>query len=236
MRLATCISQYWVLKYLFSDSSVQVLQWNVFEAAFLHTERIEEPLCLCKFFSWLFFFAWVFNKYCCPGRQPSLKLNTVKYYIRASLTWGLSKKKQATVSHSALVCLAASRALGLIPTIPQRDVVCCFLMGLKWLTKYPFLNMFGWQCSIVIFWFVARLFAPAEKPLFTRDPTQLKGSFLSTALQKSNMGFGFTIIGGDEPDEFLQVKSVIPDGPAAQDGKMATGKNTCTRGLMFCWC
>ncbi|KAG7496081.1 membrane-associated guanylate kinase, WW and PDZ domain-containing 2 isoform X4 [Solea senegalensis] len=62
-----------------------------------------------------------------------------------------------------------------------------------------------------------------EKPLFTRDPAQLKGSFLSTALQKSNMGFGFTIIGGDEPDEFLQVKSVIPDGPAAADGKMATG-------------
>ncbi|XP_076015043.1 membrane-associated guanylate kinase, WW and PDZ domain-containing protein 2a isoform X2 [Genypterus blacodes] len=62
-----------------------------------------------------------------------------------------------------------------------------------------------------------------EKPLFTRDPTQLKGSFLSTALQKSNMGFGFTIIGGDEPDEFLQVKSVIPDGPAAADGKMVTG-------------
>uniref|UniRef100_A0A671XQS9 Membrane associated guanylate kinase, WW and PDZ domain containing 2 n=1 Tax=Sparus aurata TaxID=8175 RepID=A0A671XQS9_SPAAU len=64
---------------------------------------------------------------------------------------------------------------------------------------------------------------PSEKPLFTRDPTQLKGTFLSTALQKSNMGFGFTIIGGDEPDEFLQVKSVIPDGPAAQDGKMDTG-------------
>uniref|UniRef100_A0AAX7SJY6 Membrane-associated guanylate kinase, WW and PDZ domain-containing protein 1 n=1 Tax=Astatotilapia calliptera TaxID=8154 RepID=A0AAX7SJY6_ASTCA len=62
-----------------------------------------------------------------------------------------------------------------------------------------------------------------EKPLFTRDPTQLKGSFLSTSLQKSNMGFGFTIIGGDEPDEFLQVKSVIPDGPAAADAKMATG-------------
>uniref|UniRef100_A0AAX7U1B6 Membrane-associated guanylate kinase, WW and PDZ domain-containing protein 1 n=1 Tax=Astatotilapia calliptera TaxID=8154 RepID=A0AAX7U1B6_ASTCA len=66
--------------------------------------------------------------------------------------------------------------------------------------------------------------APAfRKPLFTRDPTQLKGSFLSTSLQKSNMGFGFTIIGGDEPDEFLQVKSVIPDGPAAADAKMATG-------------
>ncbi|XP_071659576.1 membrane-associated guanylate kinase, WW and PDZ domain-containing protein 2 isoform X16 [Patagioenas fasciata] len=62
-----------------------------------------------------------------------------------------------------------------------------------------------------------------EKPLFTRDASQLKGTFLSTTLKKSNMGFGFTIIGGDEPDEFLQVKSVIPDGPAAQDGKMETG-------------
>ncbi|XP_021240164.1 membrane-associated guanylate kinase, WW and PDZ domain-containing protein 2 isoform X9 [Numida meleagris] len=64
---------------------------------------------------------------------------------------------------------------------------------------------------------------PYEKPLFTRDASQLKGTFLSTTLKKSNMGFGFTIIGGDEPDEFLQVKSVIPDGPAAQDGKMETG-------------
>ncbi|XP_037060238.1 membrane-associated guanylate kinase, WW and PDZ domain-containing protein 2 isoform X11 [Peromyscus leucopus] len=64
---------------------------------------------------------------------------------------------------------------------------------------------------------------PLEKPLFTRDASQLKGTFLSTTLKKSNMGFGFTIIGGDEPDEFLQVKSVIPDGPAAQDGKMETG-------------
>ncbi|XP_047018117.1 membrane-associated guanylate kinase, WW and PDZ domain-containing protein 2a isoform X5 [Ictalurus punctatus] len=67
------------------------------------------------------------------------------------------------------------------------------------------------------------LYRGIEKSLFTRDPTQLKGRFLSTTLQKSTMGFGFTIIGGDEPDEFLQVKSVIPDGPAAQDGKMATG-------------
>ncbi|KAG5210247.1 hypothetical protein JEQ12_015441 [Ovis aries] len=64
-----------------------------------------------------------------------------------------------------------------------------------------------------------------EKPLFTRDASQLKGTFLSTTLKKSNMGFGFTIIGGDEPDEFLQVKSVIPDGPAAQDGKMETENN-----------
>lgn len=74
--------------------------------------------------------------------------------------------------------------------------------------------------------------AHVEKPLFTRDASQLKGTFLSTTLKKSNMGFGFTIIGGDEPDEFLQVKSVIPDGPAAQDGKMETGNRPTVGGFI----
>ncbi|CAH2220786.1 membrane-associated guanylate kinase, WW and PDZ domain-containing 3 isoform X1 [Pelobates cultripes] len=62
-----------------------------------------------------------------------------------------------------------------------------------------------------------------EKSPFTRDPTQLKGAILRTSLKKSSMGFGFTIIGGDRPDEFLQVKNVLKDGPAAQDGKIAPG-------------
>uniref|UniRef100_A0A669ES62 Membrane-associated guanylate kinase, WW and PDZ domain-containing protein 3 n=1 Tax=Oreochromis niloticus TaxID=8128 RepID=A0A669ES62_ORENI len=58
---------------------------------------------------------------------------------------------------------------------------------------------------------------------FTRDPTQLQGNILKTALRKSPQGFGFTIIGGDRPDEFLQVKNVLPDGPAAHDKKIASG-------------
>uniref|UniRef100_A0A7N6C2C4 Membrane-associated guanylate kinase, WW and PDZ domain-containing protein 3 n=1 Tax=Anabas testudineus TaxID=64144 RepID=A0A7N6C2C4_ANATE len=58
---------------------------------------------------------------------------------------------------------------------------------------------------------------------FTRDPSQLQGSILQTALRKSPQGFGFTIIGGDRPDEFLQVKNVLPDGPAAHDNKIAPG-------------
>ncbi|XP_029430105.1 membrane-associated guanylate kinase, WW and PDZ domain-containing protein 3 isoform X2 [Rhinatrema bivittatum] len=62
-----------------------------------------------------------------------------------------------------------------------------------------------------------------EKSLFTRDPSQLKGALLRTSLKKSAMGFGFTIIGGDRPDEFLQVKNVLKDGPAAQDGKISPG-------------
>ncbi|XP_054912720.1 membrane-associated guanylate kinase, WW and PDZ domain-containing protein 3a isoform X1 [Poeciliopsis prolifica] len=58
---------------------------------------------------------------------------------------------------------------------------------------------------------------------FTRDPSQLQGSILQTSLKKSQLGFGFTIIGGDRPDEFLQVKNVLPDGPAAHDNKIAPG-------------
>lgn len=61
-------------------------------------------------------------------------------------------------------------------------------------------------------------------PGFTPDPTQLKGELYHTALKKSTQGFGFTIIGGDRPDEFLQVKNVLANGPAAQDNKMASGK------------
>uniref|UniRef100_A0A671RTR4 Membrane associated guanylate kinase, WW and PDZ domain containing 1a n=1 Tax=Sinocyclocheilus anshuiensis TaxID=1608454 RepID=A0A671RTR4_9TELE len=61
------------------------------------------------------------------------------------------------------------------------------------------------------------------KPFFTRNPAELKGSFISTKLLKSRRGFGFTVVGGDEPDEFLQIKSLVLDGPAAVDGKMETG-------------
>uniref|UniRef100_S4RBS4 Uncharacterized protein n=1 Tax=Petromyzon marinus TaxID=7757 RepID=S4RBS4_PETMA len=57
-----------------------------------------------------------------------------------------------------------------------------------------------------------------RKPFFTRDPTELRGSSLSSRLQKSQRGFGFTIVGGDEPEEFLQIKSLIPGGPAAAEG------------------
>ncbi|XP_035376263.1 membrane-associated guanylate kinase, WW and PDZ domain-containing protein 1 isoform X3 [Electrophorus electricus] len=61
------------------------------------------------------------------------------------------------------------------------------------------------------------------KPFFTRNPAELKGSFINTTLKKSHRGFGFTVVGGDEPDEFLQIKSLVLDGPAALDGKMETG-------------
>uniref|UniRef100_A0AAY4BW92 PDZ domain-containing protein n=1 Tax=Denticeps clupeoides TaxID=299321 RepID=A0AAY4BW92_9TELE len=60
-------------------------------------------------------------------------------------------------------------------------------------------------------------------PFFTRNPAELSGTFINTKLKKSRRGFGFTVVGGDEPDEFLQIKSLVLDGPAALDGKMETG-------------
>lgn len=59
---------------------------------------------------------------------------------------------------------------------------------------------------------------------FTRNPAELKGEFLRTTLMKSSRGLGFTIVGGDDnEEEFLQIKSVVPNGPAWQDGKLRTG-------------
>uniref|UniRef100_A0A4W3JFS7 Membrane-associated guanylate kinase, WW and PDZ domain-containing protein 1 n=1 Tax=Callorhinchus milii TaxID=7868 RepID=A0A4W3JFS7_CALMI len=65
--------------------------------------------------------------------------------------------------------------------------------------------------------------APRLRPMFTRDPSQLQGMLIRTTLQKSEMGFGFTIIGGDSPDEFLQVKNIIEGGPAAEEASMLPG-------------
>lgn len=74
------------------------------------------------------------------------------------------------------------------------------------------------------------------KPFFTRNPAELKGTFINTKLKKSRRGFGFTVVGGDEPDEFLQIKSLVLDGPAAVDGKMETGAVHChqPQGALFC--
>lgn len=64
----------------------------------------------------------------------------------------------------------------------------------------------------------------AGRASFTRDPSELCGQRFTTALLKSSRGLGFTIVGGDDDvDEFLQIKSVVPNGPAWLDGKLQTG-------------
>lgn len=50
-------------------------------------------------------------------------------------------------------------------------------------------------------------------PAFTEQPSELKGYSIHTRLSKGPRGFGFNIVGGSRPREFLQVYSVTPGGP-----------------------
>lgn len=66
--------------------------------------------------------------------------------------------------------------------------------------------------------------ARASRASFTKDPAELCGQRFRTSLVKSSRGLGFTIVGGDDGvDEFLQIKSVVPKGPAWLDGKLQMG-------------
>ncbi|XP_055937343.1 membrane-associated guanylate kinase, WW and PDZ domain-containing protein 1-like isoform X2 [Argiope bruennichi] len=55
---------------------------------------------------------------------------------------------------------------------------------------------------------------------------ELCGTFITTSLVKSSRGLGFTIVGGGSGtvgEEFLQIKDVVPNGPAWCNGKLLTG-------------
>ncbi|XP_023693270.2 membrane-associated guanylate kinase, WW and PDZ domain-containing protein 2-like isoform X2 [Paramormyrops kingsleyae] len=52
-----------------------------------------------------------------------------------------------------------------------------------------------------------------ELPPFTDLPGELRGYSVHTRLCKGPRGFGFNIVGGSRPREFLQVYSVTPGGP-----------------------
>lgn len=66
--------------------------------------------------------------------------------------------------------------------------------------------------------------ARISRTSFTKDPAELCGQRYRTSLVKSSRGLGFTIVGGDDSvDEFLQIKSVVPNGPAWLDGQLQTG-------------
>lgn len=62
-----------------------------------------------------------------------------------------------------------------------------------------------------------------NKQTYNIGGRQLEGELIRTTLLKGSRGFGFTIIGGDEPGELLQIKSIVPDGAAAKDGRLRTG-------------
>ncbi|KAH8372863.1 hypothetical protein KR009_006596 [Drosophila setifemur] len=70
---------------------------------------------------------------------------------------------------------------------------------------------------------------PVKLPYkFTRNPADLQGQRINTTLLKSSRGLGFTIVGSDgnsgrDVEEFLQIKTVVPNGPAWLDGQLHTG-------------
>ena len=83
-------------------------------------------------------------------------------------------------------------------------------------------------------------FSPPEPPAYTissdsnREPKTYPYSNdngqkgvpeqgIRTVLYKGSRGFGFTIVGGDQPGELLQIKSIVPDGAASKDGILRTG-------------
>ncbi|CAF88203.1 unnamed protein product, partial [Tetraodon nigroviridis] len=49
---------------------------------------------------------------------------------------------------------------------------------------------------------------------FTDQPGELRGFPVHAHLTKGPRGFGFNIVGGSKPGEFLQVYSVTTDGPS----------------------
>ncbi|KAI2661719.1 Membrane-associated guanylate kinase, WW and PDZ domain-containing protein 3 [Labeo rohita] len=68
-----------------------------------------------------------------------------------------------------------------------------------------------------------------ELPAFTDQPSELKGYSIHTRLSKGPRGFGFNIVGGSRPREFLQVYSVTPGGPSAL--KTVYINDSCVLGL-----
>ncbi|CAL8369836.1 unnamed protein product [Lota lota] len=52
-------------------------------------------------------------------------------------------------------------------------------------------------------------------PEFTDQVSQMQGSSVPVRLTKGPRGFGFNIVGGSRPREFLQVYSITPGGPAS---------------------
>lgn len=64
------------------------------------------------------------------------------------------------------------------------------------------------------------------KNFFTRNPAELKGELISARLVKSAKGLGFTLVGNDgssAEEELLQIKNIIPGGPAYKGGNLKTG-------------
>lgn len=62
----------------------------------------------------------------------------------------------------------------------------------------------------------------AKKNL-TIDAKKLQGETFRVSMRKGAKGFGFTIVGGEQPGEVLQVNNIVRGGAADVDGRLRTG-------------
>ncbi|KAI4897960.1 hypothetical protein NFI96_005077, partial [Prochilodus magdalenae] len=72
---------------------------------------------------------------------------------------------------------------------------------------------------------------------FTDQPEELRGYSIHTRIFKGPRGFGFNIVGGSRPREFLQVYSITPGGPPALNSAkefISFSGNSAVCGLLQC--
>lgn len=61
-------------------------------------------------------------------------------------------------------------------------------------------------------------------PAFSHNASRLPGELIAVDLVKGIRGFGFSLVGSDQPDDsYLQVKSILRSGPADVDGRLSRG-------------
>uniref|UniRef100_A0A915LWM4 Uncharacterized protein n=1 Tax=Meloidogyne javanica TaxID=6303 RepID=A0A915LWM4_MELJA len=67
---------------------------------------------------------------------------------------------------------------------------------------------------------------PPNFSIFTRNPAELIGQIINVRIQKGSKGLGLSLIGQDGThirDEFIQIKTIIPESPAYAEGNLRSG-------------
>ncbi|XP_061760087.1 membrane-associated guanylate kinase, WW and PDZ domain-containing protein 3 [Nerophis ophidion] len=116
-----------------------------------------------------------------------------------------SRRRASSVIENGMVCnMGGARGRGMLPDHWEQafsDPGAC---------RYKDHKRTSWQSPR----------APSRESIyknewFTEHPEDLRGFLVRTHLIKGSRGFGFNIVGGSKPREFLQVYSVTSSGPSA---------------------
>ena len=62
--------------------------------------------------------------------------------------------------------------------------------------------------------------SPNKRPYIGQIGENLEGDVIDVILVKGERGFGFTIVGGDEPGEMIQINAIVATGNPRPSGKV----------------